>query len=37
MSDVVLRKDVDDLRKSLSDLTEEVDGLARKIGSSLED
>lgn len=35
MSDVVTSKDMDDLWKSLMDLNEVVDGLARRIGNSL--
>lgn len=35
MLDVVMRKDVDDLCKSLTYLIEVVDGLTRKIGSTL--
>lgn len=37
MSDVMTKKDVDDLRKSLSDLNNVIDDFTRKIGSSLGD
>lgn len=35
MSDIVTRKDLDDLKKSLTDRTEVVDGLAKRIGDTL--